>query len=53
MAYVKEIYVERCRECGLKATHEVYNRHNSLVGYACRRHAQPWADKLTGRELAQ
>ena len=51
MAYVKEIWVRDCFRCGKKATPEVYSTRNALINYACRRHAEEQAAKLTKQEL--
>lgn len=37
MAYLKELLTLYCIQCGQKATHELRNGQNILIGYVCRR----------------
>lgn len=45
-AYAKALSVFKCPICRLKATHEVYNTYNALMGNFCKRHAEMEVAKL-------
>jgi hypothetical protein len=45
-AYAKSITRWTCSECGARATVEVFNRFNLLVGYRCRRHGAALVKRL-------
>lgn len=51
-AYATRIPEHSCRQCGRRATYEVFNARNATCGFYCARHQKPAVDDLNRLDAA-